>query len=240
MSRRLLAKRVILVGLLSGLLWGLSTVKATTRQGVNYEVTTREIPLFVKAIDFLDRHEQYQLLTQHITDGLSSDRDRVLAVFEWTRQHIRPMPRDFPVIDDHILHIIIRGYGLDDQIADVFTTLSTYAGLPAFWSTFRAPQAGRRGVVLSFARVDGRWRVFDVARGFIFRDLSGEFATPEDVVANPQLITAVAGDLRLDEFPYPQFFEALSSFEVPRTLRAELQQPWPRLRHELGRLVKGF
>jgi len=239
MSRSPLAGRLVLAGLLSGLLWGLSTVKATTRQGVDFTVSTLKIPLYVKGLAFLHRHEQYRVLAQQITRGLESDHERVLAIFEWTRQHIRLTPSDVPVMDDHVLHIIIRGHGLDDQIADVFTTLSTYAGTPAFWQTLKVPQA-RAGVVVSFVKVEGRWRVFDVSRGFIFRDRSGALATPQDIAGHPELIAAVAGDARLGEMPYTECFGSLASFNAPRPLRAELQQPWPRLwdeaRRVLGRL----
>ena len=60
-------------------------------------------------------------------------RTRVLAVFDWTARRIQPTPEGWPVVDDHILNIIIRGYGMTDQRADVFATLTTYAGVPAFW-----------------------------------------------------------------------------------------------------------
>lgn len=51
----------------------------------------------------------------------------------WTRQHIHPTSSGLPDMDDHILHMIIRGYGKQDQTVDALTTLATYTGLPAFW-----------------------------------------------------------------------------------------------------------
>ena len=239
MARRSRTSRRWLALLLGGaiIVWALATAKVTTRQGINYDMTTRQIPLYVKAVDFLHRHYHYHLTAEEITRGLSSDRERVLAVFDWTRQQIRPTPSDVPIVDDHILHIMIRGYGVEDQMADVFATLSTYAGVPAFWTTSKNPQ-GRRGPVFSFARVEGRWRVFDVMRGFVFRNAAGELATPEELARDPQLVSAVAANTDVSTTSYVDFVGGLSTFQVPRTLRADLQKPWPRLWYEARRALE--
>lgn len=228
------SQRLLIIVLGASVLWRLATVKAVTRQGIDFQVSTLEIPLYVKAVDFLDRHYHYQWLAREITRAGQSQQERVLAIFDWTRRHIRHTPGDAPVVDDHIWHIIIRGHGLDDQIADVFATLSTYAGVPAFWNTFSAPRM-RRGLVLSFTKVDGRWRVFDVSRGLIFRTAGGELATPEDLTHHPELVTAAAGETRIGDIPYPEFFGGLTLFQAPRTLRADLQKPWPRVWYEARR-----
>ena len=141
------------------------TLSLPTRQGVNYQVSTQTLPAYVKTFEFLSRHHRYAALARQITAGMTSDHDRAQAVFAWTRQHIRPVPEGWPVVDDHILNIIIRGYGTEDQAADVFTTLSTYAGVHAFWTwTDDSPRA-----VISWAQLDGRWTAFDVLRGDAFR-----------------------------------------------------------------------
>jgi len=215
---------------------GFATAPTVTKQGVNYRVSKRAIPRYVKAIDFLHRHEQYTLLASEITKNLSTDRERVLAVFEWTRQHIQKTPADWPVVDDHIWHIIVRGHGLDDQMADVFTTLTTYAGVPAFWRGLR-PEGTTGGVVLSFAWVDQRWRAFDVARGLIFRDANGELASVEELAAQPELVAATAGDLRPGGLAYHAYVAAVVPLEIPDPLRAELQMPGVRLWHETRRAL---
>ena len=111
---------------------GFAALPATTRQGLNFEVSARRTPLYIKAMEFLVRDHEYRRLADEITAGATTDEQRALALFGWTRTHIRPRPGGWPVVDDHILNIIIRGYGEDDQMADVFTTLTTYAGVPAF------------------------------------------------------------------------------------------------------------
>ena len=216
---------------------GISTAPATTRQGVNYAVSNRTLPSYVKLWDFLDRHFHYALLAKQITQGLRSDEERALAIFKWTRAHIRPTPPDWAVVDDHILHIVIRGHGLDDQMADVFTTLSTYTGVPAFWNRVRL-DGPTRGLVLSFARLDGRWAVFDVANGFVFRDAQGHLASVEELAANPQLIAFTVRDLEPGGRPYPDYLAACVPLEVATPLRAELQMPWPRFWYEIRQGLK--
>jgi hypothetical protein len=220
---------LVVAGLGAGVLWGLATVKATTRQGVNFQVSTRQVPLSVKAIDFLHRHAHYRLLAEEITRGLRADQERVLAVFEWTRQHIRHTPTGWPVVDDHVLDIIIRGHGLDDQMADVFTTLTAYAGVPAFW------QQGL--VVLSFVQVDGRWAMFDVGNGLVFADAQGRLIEAEALLADRSLVDRVAGSLAPGGREYWWYVDRLRPFQIPTVRRAQLQMPWPRLWYEARRAI---
>ena len=230
---RAVAGGLLLVGV--GLAVGLATSTATTRQGVNFEVTTYRIPLYAKGIDFFHRHFQYELLARQITRGLPSDRERVLAVYEWTRRRVRTRPRGFPIVDDHVLDIIIRGYGEADQMADVFTTLSTYAGVPAFWRSVHPPSGRGADLVLAFASIDGRWAVFDVVHGYVFTRADGTLASVEELAADPALVSATAGETRMSERPYAAYLASAVPLEVPRPLRAELQKPWSRLWHEVRR-----
>jgi len=207
---------------------------SSTRQGVSYDVSTSTIPLYVKATAFFHRHFQYELLAREIVHNCRSDEDRALAIFRWTRQHIQRTPLGWPVVDDHILHIVIRGYGVDDQMADVFTTLCTYAGVPAFWESLRE-ERGPTWLVLSFVRVDGRWAVFDVAHNVVLRDGNGRLADVAALYADPRLMAQVAATPAPDGAPYARYLERLKPLHVPSPLRAEKQMPLPRLVFELRR-----
>lgn len=213
--------------LLAGAGW-LLTTPVTTRQAVGFTVSTREIPLYVKILDFMGRHYRYGQLAREITQGLTSDRERALAVFDWTRQNIRKTPTGRPIVDDHILHIIIRGHGAGEQSADVFTTLATYAGVPAYWRVLP------NGWVLSFARIEGKWRVFDVTNGLVFMNAGGDLVTREELGTNPDAWTGNAAAVR------PRLAASsgyLSDATVPEPLRAELQMPRPRLAYEVRQAV---
>ena len=233
--RRRAVRLLALVGVVVGLAL-VAVMPVTTKQGVNFEVSSHRLPLYLKAFEFLDRDAQYRQLAREITQGAASDQERVLAVFNWTARRIQPAPEGWPVVDDHILNIIIRGYGLSDQRADVFATLVTYAGVPAFWQNVKAPGT-RDGVILTFARVDGRWVVLDVANGLMFRNERGELASAEDFAANHATLPAAARSLMTGSTPYSRVLTELRMPPIPRLLRAELQMPWPRVWDQTKRVV---
>jgi hypothetical protein len=235
-GRRLAAGAALAVAVLAAV--ALMRLQATTRQGVNYKVTEYSIPAHVKTIDFLQRHFQYQLLVSRICISPASEESCVLALFDWASQNIKPTPAGWPVIDDHPLHIAIRGYGESDQVADVFTTLATYAGVRAFFRVF-SPQPGNR-LVVSFAKIDARWVPFDVARHVVWRTPSGALASVDDLRREPAWIDALAAG-PVNAVPYSRYLThaLLTPFVPPATSRGELQQPWPRLKYEVGR-VFGF
>lgn len=221
---------------LSGGMFLVATMPVATRQGINYEVSTHRVPLYVKTFDFFYRSAHYQILADETTDGASTQHERVLAIFDWTQRNVRDTPEAWTVVDDHILNIIIRGHGTADQQADVFTTLCTYAGIPAFWTKVE-PKRLPTGLILSFASVDGRWVVFDVANQVMFRNDRGELATADDLRGRSDLIPPAVRELKVQDTRYYRFFEDLRPPLVPSPLRAELQMPWRRLRHELERVL---
>lgn len=166
-------------------------LRLTTKQGIDYRVTTYEIPAYVKALDFIQRHYQYKLIVSRICAGKVSDVDCVLAIFDWTHQHIPPTPDGWTVVDDHVTNIIIRGHGSDDQIADVFVTLTGYAGVPAVFKWIRHP-SGTGMVVLAFVRLNDNWVMFDVRRHLVFHDRRGQLADVHGLIADAALVDAEA------------------------------------------------
>jgi hypothetical protein len=210
---------------------GAANLEVTTRQGLNFEVSTHRLPLYLKALQFIERSEEYGQIAEEVTQHAGSDADRVLKVFDWTRRRLRQTPEGWPIVDDHILNIIIRGHAVNDQYADVFATIATYAGVPAFWS--KVPLKRPPGVILSFALVEGRWRVFDVANGVVFRTRAGDLATLADIAAQPDIIPRTAGAIDVDGVPYADVVARASMPPVPDPLRAELQMPSIRLWHEM-------
>ena len=228
---------------LSWVLWATAVLvvanwPVTTKQGVNREVTTHRLPLYAKAFEFLDRHAQYVQLAREVVGASSTDEQRLLAAYEFTRRRIRNPPDDWPIVDDHILNIVIRGYGQNDQIADVCALLATYSGVPAFWSKI-TPGGTHDGVILTFARVDDRWVVLDVDNGFLFRHRDGRLATPAEVAADPTTRPEGTTSMVIGSTPYSRILDQLRMPPIPRPLRAELQMPWPRLWYETKRAV-GF
>jgi hypothetical protein len=228
--RRTLIAAIALVAVVGG---GAALLSSTTTlQGVNFEQRVRPIPVYVKAMEFVSRHHEYATIASEIVRPGMSEAERVLAVFEWTRRNIRPTPDGWTVYDDHILNIIIRGHGVNDQVNDVFATLSTYAGVPAFWRKLRA--AGSEPNIFTFARVDGRWVPFDPWSGIVFRNGRGGLAGVEELIADPMLVRAATADAAATGVNYAALIsrDTLSPFVPPRRLRADMQRPWPRLLFE--------
>jgi hypothetical protein len=209
-----------------------------TLQAIDYRVTAYQIPAYIKGLNFVQRHYQYRLYVSRICAERTSDVECTMAIFDWTHGHIPPTPVGWPVVDDHPLHIIIRGHGKSDQIADVFVTLADYAGVPAFFRFVIAPSA-TAPLVLAFARLNGKWVVFDVEHHLVFHRQDGRLADVEELVSDPALVDAQAGGLIHGGRPYSAFLSraALMPFDVPHPLRGEMQQPWPRIRFELGRVA---
>ncbi len=214
---------------------GIARVPVTSRQGVDGVVTTYRIPLYAKALDFVTRADNYGRLAGRIVGSDPDETARVLRLFEWTRANVRDTPREFPIVDDHVWHIVMRGYGQDDQKADVFTTLAAYAGLRAYWMLLRI--SPREVLPLSLVEVDRRWRMFDVANGIVFRTKRGQLATPEELAATPSLVCVAAGAGRhYNNHPYAAYFANFRVPTPPDITRSELQMVWPRVRYQLKQL----
>ena len=229
-------KWFVQVWLLLGGLGGLLALPESTQQGVNYQVTAHRISLGAKSAQFILRDAEYRRLAREISEGYPAGEPRALALMRWVKGHLRPTPKGWPVVDDHILNIIIRGYGAPDQMADVFTTLSTYAGHPAFWRTVKL-RNGMGEVTLSFVRIDGRWTVWGVDLDKPFRNESGALADVSELIQNPRLVTLTAGETTYRGRPYWQYIdEGLAPFQVPQMLRAEKQMPGRRIPFEMGRV----
>lgn len=232
MSRR----RIVFVcatALAAGI-WVVDHVPSTIRQGINFQQHTITEPLFLKALDFIDRHHHYRLLARDITQGARSDEERMLRLFQWTHEHIRPVPESLPIVDDHIWHIIVRGYGTNDQVNDVFTTLCVYAGLPAFWQWLSAGSPAQKFAV-SFVKLQNRWVVVDPSHQRVFRRPDGTWAGPEDLRADPALVSRGTKPLLVYGVPYERYFAGFPTVQEPRALRAKLQMPLYRLWYEVNR-----
>jgi hypothetical protein len=185
--------------------------------------------LYLKALDFLDRHYNYKILTGRIISGSGGAEERALRILNWTCNNIRKNPYDLPVVDDHPWHIIVRGYGLDDQFQDVFTTLCNHARLDAFFYKVPLLSDQKKGKVLSFIRFDRGWAVFDAYRGIYFRNAKGGLATVDDISNGDWKAVSISNGEAPDL--YGMFFENLRSVEYARwrSSRAAIQSPFRRL-----------
>ncbi|MFA6355615.1 MAG: hypothetical protein WCY23_00750, partial [Candidatus Omnitrophota bacterium] len=63
-------------------------IPVTTRQGVNFEIREIRIPLYLKALDFMDRYYNYGALADRITSGEKSGFGKAVAILKWTKENI--------------------------------------------------------------------------------------------------------------------------------------------------------
>lgn len=226
---------LIIIAVVAGIYLVLN-MDVTTRQGVNYQIYTIRIPLYFKLLGFFDRHYNYKELVRKIVKGVNNEKEKVMKIFEWTCQNIRKVPEGFPIIDDHVWHIIIRGYGTADQASDVFTTLCNYAGIDAFFS-WEYSQDRTRNIPLSFVKIEGQWYIFDPYRGVYFKDAQGELMDLEAIRSKkPWLIEAKGNkDPGID---YAVYFGNLRSIKKLGLTRPNIQFPLKRIIFEVERWIK--
>lgn len=183
-------------------------IRINTSQCVNYKCRQIPIPLYLKTLDFFDRHLNYQRLAESIAAKRLLEKERVMLFLIWTVDHIKSNPTGLPIVDDHAWHIIVRGYGVDDQFQDVFTTLCNYGGMDAFFTAVPSTDNSRRKS-LSFVMVDRNWRVFDAYRGVYLKGLGGDFANLNEIATGKFTVDAVSGNI--PDFDYGKELRVLGA-----------------------------
>lgn len=210
--------------------------EVTYQQGIDYKARTIKIPLYLKILNFYARHFNYLDLVRKITEDSKNDEERVLKIFEWTYTNIKEQPSSLPIMDDHVWHIIVRGYGVHDQYSDVFSTLCNYAGVDAFFTKVLTKDE-KQGIILSFVKIEKKWRVFDPYRGIYFKDLNGEMADAKEL-KNGQYVLKKFDNSSKNNINYSLFFENLPIFENTGLNRSNTQSPLNRLIYKLNEIRK--
>lgn len=190
------------------------------------------MPLFLKILDFYDRHYNYNLLSRKIVLGARDDDEKVMRIFEWTYRNIKRIPQGLPVIDDHIWYTIVRGYADKDQFSDIFATLCNHAGVKALFSDIYSLD-GKKGIVLSFVRLRNNWHVFDPYNGVYFIQGGGGLAQISNIKAGSFKIASLTPHSQYDEAEYMVFLNHLPDVENIGLTRASTQSPLNRLFFEV-------
>ena len=231
-GRRLLRRTALLLGAVA-LMLTVACWPTTRYVGVNFVVTEQQLPVWVKAMEFIDRDINLARTADAVLAGVAGEEEKVRAALAWTNANVKPQPADFTVVDDHIWNILVRGYGTSDQQADVFTTLLAYSGVPAFWTMVgREPDE----MPISYAKVGERWCVVDVRRAIIFRTASGALVSTSDVERSPAILRESAAALP-DAQKYLEHFDGFRAPAPPEEMRADMQRPMRRLSFEVRKLI---
>ena len=215
--------------------------KVTMLQGVDYKVSRITLPLYLKVLNFYYRHYNYKWLANQITGHLDIKEDKILRLFHWTHETIKPQPESLPIMDGHVWDIYIRGYGTRANFHDIFSTLCNYIGTDAFFTVLNSKGRGR-DIMLSFVRIKRGWVAFDPHRGIYFRNHTGGLATIEEMHEQDwHIVTLAQTDISkayckqyFDENLPPMIEKIGSGFT-----RANTQLPINRLKLQLHRWFSG-
>jgi hypothetical protein len=221
---RWVAGVVSLAALVAALHWPVTTFRA-----VDDRLETRQIRLYEKAVDFVSRDLQARRLVREITGGLHTPEARILAILDWVVEHVQPIPPGFAVVDDHVFHVVHRGYGAPYQRIEVFTLLASHAGMPSGLAPIGMEPA------VALVRIGAAAHVFDVVNGVAFFRSDGELATVEDLIAEPALVIAACPGGECGS-RYERLVGSLNDLR-PNLVHMESQRPLTRLRMEVRNFI---
>ena len=230
----------IIVFLLFLCLIALLNINVSTRQGTHYKVTRMTIPLYLKVLNFYDRHYNYKWLAKQITGHLDTREDKILRLFHWTYENIKPQPEGLPIMDSHPWDVYVRGCGCVDNIHDLFSTLCNYIGTDAFFDVLYKKDTE---MMLSFVRMKRGWVAFDPYRGVYFKNHTGGLATIEEIDEQDCHVVNLNQASSISITYYEKFFDE----NLPNIIekigsgftRANTQSPINRLKFQLQRWFSG-
>lgn len=231
-------KKIVIYITIAALVIITLNIKLPTKQGINYDVRIYKIPLYIKLIEFIDRDYRYRELSRKIVKDMRGDRDKAMAILKWVHSNIKTdIPEGWPVYDDHIWYIIIRGYGESDQVADVFTTLSAYAGLPSGWTRVFVP-GHKNSLVLSFVKINERWYIFDVFQNSYFTNDSGDIASVEDILSDRYEKESALKKINGSDLTYEDYFKYMKQYMYDIESRPRKQMLLQRILYEASNFFK--
>jgi transglutaminase-like putative cysteine protease len=202
---------------------------STTHQGVNYQVSEHTLPLYLKLLSYFHHHYEYRNLAQNLVGQVRKREEKIQILFDWTREHIRPVPKELPIVDDHIWDIIVRGYGTQDQAADVFAALCAYAGIPAHFE-FQCVLNTKVCLAVAFVEgADGEFGIYDPRTDVIIRNNAGEVASLKEIRTDLTLVERAAPNRVVSGYPYARFFEHIPEVSTKDFSRTTRQMPGKRL-----------
>ena len=225
MRKKILVLFVTLFLILS--LTALLNMKVTTYQGVNYKVSSMQLPLYLKILSFYDRHFNHKWLTKRITSGLEAKEDKIFRLFQWVHENIQRQPNLLPIMDDHTWNVYIRGYGVADNFHDLFSTLSNYVGVNAFFKELEINDS-ESGIRISFVQLKKGWVLFDPYEGVYFKNKTGSWATVKEIKKGDWEMAALA-KVKISGSYYKPYFNSLSDIGPVEFGRANSQSPMNRI-----------
>jgi len=231
----------------------------TTRSiGINYKVMEYKIPIYLKVMDFYNRHYNYKYLVNNINNKIYDKKNIILNTTKWIKDNIKKTPEGVDTIDYHPLTIVQRRLGKGDQFNDLLSVLLVYANVDSFYYL----SSNNISHSLTFFKIDNYWSIIDPYYGIYFVNNEGLFASVEDIKnsewevftleskkINLSNIKEVFGNKFNDYDEVKNFYDKLfynlpSSNDIDNTYifdrggRSYTQDPLGRIRYEIHNMIK--
>ena len=168
---------VILILLLS--FYFILTKESSRTIGINYQIFEYKIPLYLKTLDFFQRHYNYKNLANTINYNAETEVEIVLNTAKWILENIKKLPKNVEIIDHHPFTIIERRLGTKDQFNDIMSILLTYSGIESFYSSFNNKEH-----VLTLFKIKNYWYFIDPYYGVYFATNKGLLLSVDDIQKN--------------------------------------------------------
>ena len=235
--------------------------KNTTRFiGINYKVSEYQIPIYLKILDFYDRHYNYKYLVKKINENIDDEKDIILNTTKWIKNNIKKIPTDVDIIDSHPLTIIERRLGTDDQFSDLLSVLLVYENIDSFFVS----KFNQIWHPLTFFKIDNYWSLIDPYYGICFTNNENSFASIEDIKNEKWQISNLEFE-KIDRLNFKDifgnkfkdfdevknyydkiFYYISSNSDIDNTHifyrggRSYTQKPLGRIRYEIYNIIKGL
>ena len=216
-------------------------ITVTSKYGKNYQGFKHQLPLYLKVLNFYNRHFNYMWLTEKITGHVKTKKEKVLRLFQWVYETMHRQPKGLPVMDDHVWNIYVRGYGTSNQFADLFSTLCHYIGANSF---FEYITINDHSIFFTFVEIARGWVVFDPFNGVYFNNKNGNLATIKEIEdKNWNLINLEPSDIKKSAYePFLEILPNIAEQYFKRDIslhRGNIQSPINRLKFQLKNWLSG-
>lgn len=133
-----------------------------------------------KLSSYLHRELVYKTITEKVTEGISTDREKALRLMSYVHEHVVANQAGYEIIDKHPLNDMLRGVGACDQIANTLITLARKAGIKGRLIFLRGFQESSKHSACDLY-INGKFRIFDPTFDLVFLDKDGAIAVFTDI-----------------------------------------------------------
>jgi len=196
--KKILVLLLILIFLLT--IFFIANKNTTRKIGINFKIFEYQIPIYLKILDFYDRHYNYKYLVKKINKNLVDEKDIILNTAKWIKNNIQKVPEGVDVVDSHPITIVERRLGVSDQFSDLLSVLLVYANIDSFFITFNFNWHS-----LTFFKVDNHWSIIDPYYGVYFTNNERLFASIKDLKNKKWQISNLESD-KIDKLKFKEIF----------------------------------